>query len=108
MQQHHKQLKLFIFKKQNWCYFFNSKNIKNWTTRTLLILSDVIDLRRFSKRVSLCILSIYYSCKNKEECKDAKSKVVTLLWDEEFKLADVPYPILNIKSINTIQQSKLK
>ena len=89
-------------------FFFNSKNIKNWTTRTLLILSDVTDLRRFSKRVSLYILSIYYSCKNKEEWKDAKSKVVTLLWDEEFKLADVPYPILNIKSINTIQQSKLK
>ena len=98
MQQNHKQLKLFIFKKRKWSFFFNSKNIKNWTTRTLLIISDAIDLRRFNKRVSLYILSIYYSCKNKEECKDAKSKVVILLWDEEFKLADVPYPILNIKT----------
>ena len=28
MQQHHKQLKLFIFKKQKWCFFLIQKILK--------------------------------------------------------------------------------
>ena len=77
-------------------FFLIQKTIKTEPHQLLLILSNVIDLRRFNKRISL--YSIYYTCKNKEECKDAKSKIVALSWDEEFKLAGVSYPILNIKA----------
>ena len=66
----------------------NSKKSKTSDPdRLLLNLSDKINLKRNDKYVALSNLSIYYTWKNiKKLCKNNKSKLSSLMWNEEFHL----------------------
>ena len=68
------------------------------TTRLLLNLTDKINLKRSDKYVALSNLSIYYTWKNiRKWYKNNKLKISSPIWNEEFKLPDGSYSLLDIQ-----------
>ena len=80
--------------------FMNSKNSKASNPHRLLPnLTDKINLNKSGKYVALSNLNIYYIWKNiKVSCKSNKFKISGPTWNEEFKLADGSYSVLDIQS----------
>ena len=74
----------------------NSKTSK----RHVLILNvtDKIDLTRGEKRIALSNLSIYYTWKKiKTSYNNNKFKISAPTWNDEFKLPDGSYLILDVQ-----------
>ena len=68
------------------------------TTRLLPNLTDKINLKRSDKYVALSNLSIYYTWKNiRKWYKNNKLKISSPIWNEEFKLPDGSYSLLDIQ-----------
>ena len=79
--------------------FMNSENSKTSDPhRSLLNLSDKINLKRSDKYVALSNLSIYYTWKNiKKSYKNNKFKTSAPTWNEEFELSDRSYSVSDIR-----------
>ena len=78
--------------------FMNSENSRTSEYHVLLLnLTNKIDLRS-EKTVALSNLSIYYTWKNiKSSCNNNEFKISAPTWNEEFKLPDGSYSILDIQ-----------
>ena len=78
--------------------FMNSKNSRTSEYHVLLLnLTNKIDLRS-EKTVALSNLSIYYAWKNiKSSYNNNEFKISAPTWNEEFKLPDGSYSILDIQ-----------
>ena len=79
--------------------FMNSKNSKiSDPHRLLLNFTEIIDLRRKEKYISLSNRSIYCKWKNiKKSYKNNKFKISAPTWNEEFELPDGSYSISDIQ-----------
>ena len=79
--------------------FINSQNSETSDLlRTLLKLSERIDLNRSDRSVTLSNLIIHYTWKNtKKSCSNNKFKISKSTWDEQFELLDRSYSVSDIQ-----------
>ena len=79
--------------------FFNTENSKmNEPQKSVLNLSQRLDLRSSNKHVALQNLSIYYTWKNiKKQYKNNELKIIAPAWNDEFELRDIFYSVSDIQ-----------
>ena len=77
----------------------NLKNIKMSERHVLILkLTDKLDLTRGEKIIVLSNLSIYYTWKNvKSSYNNNKFKIFAPTWNDELKLPDGSYFVLDIQ-----------
>ena len=78
----------------------NSKNSKTSDPHRLLLnLTDKINLKTSNKYVSLWNFIIYYIWKTiTQSCKNNKFMISALTWNEDFKLPDGSWSVLDIQN----------
>ena len=82
--------------------FINTENSKtNEPHKSVLDLSQRLDLRSSNKYFALQNLSIYYTWKNiRKQYKNNKLKIIAPTWNDEFELSDGSYSVSDIQDYN--------
>ena len=77
----------------------NSENSKTFKAHVLILkLTDILDLRRGEKSITLSNLSIYYIWENiKSSCNNNKFKISAATWNDEIELPDGSYSVSHIQ-----------
>ena len=78
--------------------FMNIENSKKKEpNKFVLNFSQRLDLRISNKYVALQNLSIYYTWRNRKQCKNNKLKILTPTWNDKFELPDGSYSVSDIQ-----------
>ena len=82
--------------------FINTENSKtNEPHKSVLDLSQRLDLRSSNKYFALQNLSIYYTWKNiRKQYKNNKLKIIAATWNDEFELSNGSYSVSDIQDYN--------
>ena len=84
------------------------KSKTNDPHKSVLNLTQRLDLRSSNKDVALQNLSTYYMWKNKGQHKNNKLKILAPTWNYEFELSDGSYSVFKIMICNIILSTPMK